>query len=55
MMVEGLVNGRAPSGVGVRRAACRGQPLETRRLVGLAALAVGKLLVGVAASLGVLG
>lgn len=55
LIVEGLVYALAPSLVEDLLAALRDLPLETRRLVGLAALAVGMLLVWVAASLGVLG
>jgi uncharacterized protein YjeT (DUF2065 family) len=55
LIVEGLVYALAPSLVEDLLAALRELPLETRRLVGLAALAVGMLLVWVAASLGVLG
>ncbi|MFB1024574.1 MAG: DUF2065 domain-containing protein [Octadecabacter sp.] len=55
LIVEGLVYALAPSLVEDLLAALRDLPLETRRLVGLAALAVGMLLVWVAANLGVLG
>lgn len=55
LIVEGLVYALAPSLVEDLLAALRELPLETRRLVGLAALAVGMLLVWVAANLGVLG
>ena len=55
LIVEGLVYALAPSLVEDLLAALRDLPLETRRLVGLAALAVGMLLVWVASNLGVLG
>ncbi|AGI70950.1 hypothetical protein OA238_c07280 [Octadecabacter arcticus 238] len=55
LIVEGLVYALAPSLVEDLLAALRDLPLETRRMVGLAALAVGMLLVWVAANLGVLG
>jgi uncharacterized protein YjeT (DUF2065 family) len=55
LIVEGLVYALAPSLVEDLLAALRDLPLETRRLVGLAALALGMLLVWVAANLGVLG
>jgi uncharacterized protein YjeT (DUF2065 family) len=55
LIVEGLVYALAPSLVKDLLAALRDLPLETRRMVGLAALAVGMLLVWVAANLGVLG
>jgi hypothetical protein len=55
LIVEGLVYALAPSLVEDLLAALRDLPLETRRLVGLAALAVGMLLVWVAANLGVSG
>jgi uncharacterized protein YjeT (DUF2065 family) len=55
LIVEGLVYALAPSLVEDLLAALRDLPLETRRLVGLVALAVGMLLVWVAANLGVLG
>jgi uncharacterized protein YjeT (DUF2065 family) len=55
LIVEGLVYALAPSLVEDLLAALRDLPLETRRLVGLAALAVGMALVWVAANLGVLG
>ena len=55
LIVEGLVYALAPSLVEDLLAALRDLPLETRRLVGLAALAVGMLLVWVAANFGVLG
>jgi uncharacterized protein YjeT (DUF2065 family) len=55
LIVEGLVYALAPSLVEDLLAALRDLPLETRRLVGLAALAVGMLLVWVAVNLGVLG
>ncbi len=55
LIVEGLVYALAPSLVEDMLAALRDLPLETRRLVGLAALAMGVALVWVAANLGVLG
>ena len=55
LIVEGLVYALAPSLVEDLLAALRDLPLETRRLVGLAALAVGMLLVWVASNLGVSG
>ncbi|AGI67302.1 hypothetical protein OAN307_c16290 [Octadecabacter antarcticus 307] len=55
LIVEGLVYALAPSLVEDLLAALRQMSLETRRLVGLAALAMGVALVWVAANLGVLG
>ena len=55
LIVEGLVYALAPSLVEDLLAALRDLPLETRRLVGLAALVAGMALVWVAANLGVLG
>lgn len=55
LIVEGLVYALAPSLVEDLLAALRQMPLETRRLVGLAALALGAALVWLAAALGALG
>ena len=55
LIVEGLVYALAPSLVEDMLAALRQMTLETRRLVGLAALCIGVVLVWLAASLGVLG
>jgi uncharacterized protein YjeT (DUF2065 family) len=55
LILEGLVYALAPSLVEDLLAALRDLPLETRRLVGLAALVAGMALVWVAANLGVLG
>lgn len=55
LIVEGLVYALAPSLVEDLLVALRQMQLETRRLVGLGALATGVALVWVAANLGVLG
>jgi uncharacterized protein YjeT (DUF2065 family) len=55
LIVEGLVYALAPSLVEDMLAALRQMTLETRRLVGFAALSIGVALVWLAASLGVLG
>lgn len=52
LIVEGLVYALAPSLVEDMLAALRDLPLETRRIIGLGALAVGVALVWIAASLG---
>ena len=54
LIVEGLVYALAPSLVEDMLAALRQMTLETRRLVGFAALCIGVALVWLAASLGVL-
>ena len=55
LIVEGLVSALAPSLVEDMLAALRALTLEQRRMIGLAALALGAALVWLAASLGVLG
>ena len=55
LIVEGLVYALAPSLVEDMLAALRALTLEQRRMIGLAALALGVALVWLAASLGVLG
>ena len=55
LIVEGLVYALAPSLVEDMLAALRALTLEQRRIIGLAALALGVALVWLAASLGVLG
>jgi uncharacterized protein YjeT (DUF2065 family) len=55
LIVEGLVYALAPSLVEEMLAALRALTLEQRRMIGLAALALGVALVWLAASLGVLG
>ena len=55
LIVEGLVYALAPSLVEDMLAALRALTLEQRRMIGLAALALGAALVWLAASLGVLG
>jgi uncharacterized protein YjeT (DUF2065 family) len=55
LIVEGLVYALAPSLVEDMLAALRALTLEQRRMIGLAALALGVALVSLAASLGVLG
>jgi uncharacterized protein YjeT (DUF2065 family) len=55
LIVEGLVCALAPSLVEDMLAALRALTLEQRRMIGLAALALGVALVWLAASLGVLG
>lgn len=55
MILEGLVYALAPSLVEDMLAALRALTLEQRRMIGLAALALGVALVWLAASLGVLG
>ena len=55
LIVEGLVYALAPSLVEDMLAALRALTLEQRRMIGLAALALGVALVLLAASLGVLG
>ena len=55
LIVEGLVYALAPSLVKDMLAALRALTLEQRRMIGLAALALGVALVWLAASLGVLG
>ena len=55
LIVEGLVYALAPSLVEDVLAALRALSLEQRRMIGLAALALGVALVWLAASLGVLG
>ena len=55
LIVEGLVYALAPSLVEDMLAALRALALEQRRMIGLAALALGVALVSLAASLGVLG
>ncbi len=55
LIVEGLVYALAPSLVEDLLDALRRMPIETRRLVGLAAMALGAALVWLAGALGVLG
>lgn len=55
LIVEGLVYALAPSLIEDMLAALRAMPLETRRMAGLTALALGVTLVWLAASLGALG
>ena len=55
LIVEGLVYALAPSLVEDMLAALRALTLEQRRMIGLAALALGVALVWLAASLGGLG
>ena len=55
LIVEGLVYALAPSLVEDMLAALRALTLGQRRMIGLAALALGVALVWLAASLGVLG
>jgi len=55
LIVEGLVYALAPSLIEDLLAALRSVPIETRRLIGLAALACGVALVWLAAALGALG
>ncbi|MDA9249750.1 DUF2065 family protein [bacterium] len=55
LIVEGLVYALAPSLVEDMLVALRALTLEQRRMIGLAALALGVALVWLAASLGVLG
>ena len=52
LIVEGLVYALAPSLVEDMLEALRSLPLETRRLIGLGALACGVALLWLAASLG---
>ena len=52
LIVEGLVFALAPSRLEDLMRVLRDMPIETRRLVGLAALTVGVLLVSLAKSLG---
>ena len=52
LIVEGLVYALAPSLVEQMLEAMRSMPEESRRLLGLAALAIGVLLVWAAKSLG---
>ncbi|MDJ0628691.1 MAG: DUF2065 domain-containing protein [Rhodobacter sp.] len=52
LCVEGLVFALAPSRLEDAMEALRNIPADTRRLIGLAALAVGVLLVWLAKSLG---
>ena len=55
LIVEGLVYALAPSLVEDMLAALRNLTMEARRLVGLAALALGVALVWLASALGALG
>lgn len=55
LIVEGLVYALAPSLFEDMLVALRALTLEQRRMIGLAALALGVALVWLAASLGVLG
>lgn len=55
LIVEGLVYALAPSLVEDLLDALRRMPIETRRLVGLAAMALGAALVWLADALGALG
>lgn len=52
LVVEGLVYALAPSLVEQMLAALRAMPVETRRLVGLAAIAVGIVCLAAARALG---
>ncbi len=54
LIVEGLVYALAPSLIEDLLAALRSLSIETRRLIGLAALAIGVALVWIAAGLGAL-
>ena len=55
LIVEGLVYALAPHIVEDLLRAMRDMPVETRRLVGLGAMALGLALVWLASTLGVLG